>query len=97
MFLILKLSLLGLYAAALAGFAGLLPTGAADRLQNISLVLLAIHAVELLVMFKHVKRYRGPLAVSILLTLLFGLLHWQPLAKQAKADNRESPPTGTKP
>ena len=97
MFMILKLALLGLYAAALAGLAGLLPAGAADKLQNISLLLLAIHAVELLVMFKHVKRYRGPLAMSMLLTLLFGLLHWQPLAKQAKADNQENSPTGTQP
>ena len=31
-------------------------------------------------MFRHVRRYRGPLALSVLLTLLFGLLHWKPLA-----------------
>lgn len=80
MFLILKLALLALYAAALAGFAGLLPIGAAGRLQQIALVLLAIHVLELLVMFRHVRRYQGPLAVSILLTLLFGMLHWKPLA-----------------
>ena len=94
---VLKLALLALYAATLAGFAGLLPIGAADRLQNIALVLLAIHAVELLVMFKHVKRYTGALPVSVLLTLLFGLLHWKPLAKQAEADNPPSPATPTKP
>ena len=33
-------------------------------------------------MFKHVRKYRGPLAVSVLLTLLFGLLHWKPLAQR---------------
>jgi uncharacterized protein YhhL (DUF1145 family) len=88
MFFALKLALLALYAAALAGFAGLLPTAAADRLQNIALVLLAIHAVELLVTFKHVKRYPGGLTASILLTLLFGLLHWRPLAQQAAASTR---------
>jgi hypothetical protein len=47
------------------------------------LVLLLVHAVELVVMFKHVRLYRGSLAVSVLLTLLFGLLHWRPLAKAA--------------
>ena len=46
--------------------------------------MLAVHAVELAVMFKHVKRYPGPLAISILLTMLFGLLHWKPLADAAK-------------
>jgi len=92
MFFVLKLVLLGLYAAALAGFAGLLPIGAAKILQNIALVVLAIHAVELLVMFKHVKRYPGALTVSLLLTMLFGLLHWKPLAKQAAASNRLNVP-----
>jgi len=92
MFFVLKLVLLGFYAAALASFAGLLPIGAADRLQNIALVVLAIHAVELLVMFKHVKRYPGGLTLSILLTMLFGLLHWRPLAQQAAASNRLNVP-----
>jgi hypothetical protein len=27
-----------------------------------------------------VRLYKGPLAVSIILTLLFGFLHWKPLA-----------------
>jgi uncharacterized protein YhhL (DUF1145 family) len=94
---VLRLVLLALYAAALAGFAGLLPLGAADKLQSIALVLLAIHVVELLVMFKHVKRYPGALPISILLTLLFGLLHWRPLAKQAEVDNPDSPATQAKP
>ena len=33
-----------------------------------------------ILMFDKVRLYRGPLAVSILLTLLFGLLHWKPLS-----------------
>lgn len=83
--LIIKLALLALYAAALAGLAGLLPPGLAARLQNIALIILAIHVIEMVVMFGHVKRYRGPLALSMLLTLLFGLLHWKPLADEHKA------------
>jgi len=43
-----------------------------------------IHALEIVVMFKQVRLYRGPLAVSMLLTLLFGLLHWKPLADEQK-------------
>jgi membrane protease YdiL (CAAX protease family) len=32
-----------------------------------------------------VKRYRGPLAVSVVLTLLFGLLHLTPLRGDERA------------
>lgn len=84
MSLVIKAVLLAVYALALAGLAGLLPGGMAVRMQNIALVILVIHALELLVMFRHVRRYRGPLAVSVLLTLLFGLLHWKPLADAHK-------------
>ena len=67
----------------LAGLAGLLPAALAATVQQLALVLLLIHAVELLVVFKYVRLYRGSLAVSVLLTLLFGLLHWRPLARAA--------------
>ncbi len=50
-----------------------------------ALILLAIHMAELLFVFKHVRLYPGPLPVSVLLTLLFGLLHWKPLADAAVA------------
>jgi hypothetical protein len=36
-------------------------------------------------MFKHVRRYAGPLWVSMVLTMLFGLLHWKPLADGARS------------
>jgi hypothetical protein len=40
-------------------------------------------------MFRHVRLYKGSLAVSIILTLLFGLLHWKPLADaRARAEIR---------
>ncbi len=84
MFFILKAVCLAIYALAMAGLAGLLPNGLASIMQTIALVMLMAHAVELLVMFKHVKRYPGPLAVSVLLAMLFGLLHWKPLADAAK-------------
>jgi len=86
MFFVLKAVCLVIYALAMAGLAGLLPSGLAGSMQTIALVMLMAHAVELLVMFKHVKRYPGPLAVSVLLAMLFGLLHWKPLADAAKQD-----------
>lgn len=75
----IKANLIGLYLLALAGAFVELPFGASPILGNIALLVLAIHVVEAVVMFKRVKLYQGPLAVSILLTLLFGLLHWQRL------------------
>lgn len=84
MFFVLKAVCLGIYALAMAGLAGLLPSGLAGSMQTIALVMLAVHVVELAVMFKHVKRYPGPLAISIVLAMLFGLLHWKPLADAAK-------------
>lgn len=86
MFFILKAMCLAIYALAMAGLAGLLPSGLASSMQTIALVMLMAHAVELLVMFKHVKRYPGPLAVSVLLAMLYGLLHWKPLADAARKD-----------
>jgi uncharacterized protein YhhL (DUF1145 family) len=76
----LKAGLLVMYALTLAGLAGLLPAELATTLQTITLITLVIHLVEAAVVFKHVRLYRGPLAISVLLTLLFGLLHWKPLA-----------------
>ncbi len=78
----IKILLLALYASALAGLAGLLPSSLANPIEMIAVALLLIHALECLLMFKHVRRYPGSLAVSVLLTLLFGLLHWKPLAAQ---------------
>ncbi len=81
---LLKAACLAAYGLALAGLVGLLPPGLAGTMQNIALVLLMIHALEVIFVFKHVRLYRGSLAVSILLTLLFGLLHWKPLADEQK-------------
>jgi uncharacterized protein YhhL (DUF1145 family) len=86
MFFILKAVCLVIYTLAMAGLAGLLPSGLASSMQTIALVMLVLHAVELLVMFRHVKRYPGALAFSMLLTMLFGLLHWKPLADASKKD-----------
>lgn len=87
-FFILKLGCLAIYGMAIAGLAGLLPPEMAHTARNVALVMLVIHVLELAFKLRDVRRYRGPLAVSVLLTLLFGLLHWWPLAAQAKAHAR---------
>lgn len=72
---------------AIAGCYLPLPANVLSGAQLIAVLLLAAHAVELLVAFKHIKRHPGPLVDSIALTLLFGVLHWLPLAKGRVAAN----------
>ena len=82
MYFVLKLVCLGTYALGLATVAGLLPESW-SILATVAAVLLAAHALEALVMFRHVRHYQGSMAMSVFLTLLFGLLHWKPLADAA--------------
>jgi uncharacterized protein (DUF2062 family) len=70
------------YAMALGKLAGFVPAGSFDRAPIVAMVLLVLHVGELLLVFKHVRLYKGPLAVSVVLTLLFGLLHWKPMADE---------------
>lgn len=80
---VFKIVCLAAYAAALAHLAGWLPPTVFPYVTWIAAGLLATHALEALVFMKYVRLYRGPLGVSVLLTLLFGLLHWKPLADQS--------------
>ena len=64
-----------------------LPDGWLSSVQLVAALLLAAHAAEAVVALKHLKRHPGPLVDSIGLTLLFGLLHWGPLAKGRVAAN----------
>ena len=72
-----------IYVLAAVGSFIMLPAGITAALQMIALVLLALHALEVVFMFKAVRKYPGPLVDSIALTLLFGFLHWIPLNKNA--------------
>jgi len=54
-----------------------------------AMLLLGIHALEVLFAFKHVRLYKGPLAVSVVLTLLFGLLHWKPLVQASAHEQHD--------
>lgn len=79
----LKAILLVIYALAIAAAVGLLPPGLGLVLERAALLLVVAHIAELLVFFRSVKLYRGPLIDSIALTLAFGILHWRPLQRQA--------------
>ena len=78
---LLKSGLVVVYALACISLVWPLPLDAGPWLQKISVILIAIHVLETIVMFKHVKKYQGPLSTSVVLSLLFGLLHWMPLSK----------------
>lgn len=73
---------LAVYGLALVGLAVELPFGLLPAAQYAALGLLAAHLLEVAVAYRSVRRYRGPLAVSVALTLLFGFLHWLPLARE---------------
>jgi len=78
----LKLTCLAIYALALASLAGWLPDALGGALQIVALILLTLHLLELPFVLPYLRLYRGPLAVSVLLTVLFGLLHWAPLTRK---------------
>jgi hypothetical protein len=77
----MKAGLLAIYLLAIVAAFGILPPGFARGLQWLAVVLLAAHIAELLLVFRTVRRYPGPLIDSVALTLLFGFLHWKPLGK----------------
>lgn len=79
-----KALLIATYLVALASLFIELPMGAAPVVQKLALALIAVHVLECVLAFKYVKSYPGPLLTSVTLALLFGLLHWMPLAKAAR-------------
>jgi uncharacterized protein YhhL (DUF1145 family) len=83
---ILKAACLTVYGLALAGLIGILPHGLACTMRVIAVAFLAIHTLELVFAAEKVRLYRGRWTVSMLLTLLFGVLHWVPLAKAQARD-----------
>lgn len=81
---ILKIACLVGYALGIAGLFGIVHGPLARAGEILSILLLGIHALELLYAFRFLGRYRGPFAASIVLSLLFGVLHWAPLARQTR-------------
>jgi uncharacterized protein YhhL (DUF1145 family) len=60
-------------------------------MQIVAVILLLAHLLELPFVMPHVQRYQGPLAFSVLLTLLFGLLHWLPLKRDQPQGDKLRP------
>lgn len=78
-----KLGLLAFYAATVASFVVALPVSA-DVVHWMRLIaggLLVAHVLEAVVFHRKLALYQGPMIVSVLLTVLFGFLHWLPLSK----------------
>ena len=84
-----KANLLGAYALALASLFVVLPMEAGPVVQRLALALLAVHALECLVDFKYIKSYAGSVHLSFVLAMLYGLLHWMPLAKAYRLNQAE--------
>jgi len=81
-----KVLLLAVYGMALGSYltALPLPLGVINGVRIAAMVLLAVHLVEVVVCFRKVALHKGPLFDSVLLTLLFGFLHWKPMADAAR-------------
>ena len=79
-----KALLIVTYVLAIISLLVALPMGASPVVQKLALALIAVHVLECVLAFKYVKSYPGPLLTSVALALLFGLLHWMPLAKAAR-------------
>ena len=81
---IFKATILVVYLLGIASHLVAFPGQAGPIVQTVSLALLLIHALECLVAYRYIKLYPGSLLVSLLLSRLFGLLHWMPLARKAR-------------
>ena len=81
-----KLLLLVVYGVALGSYATPLPLSAdvIYWVRVVAVVLLAAHLLEVVFCFRKVALHKGPLLDSVLLTLLFGFLHWKPMADAAQ-------------
>jgi uncharacterized protein YhhL (DUF1145 family) len=84
-----KAVLLATYALAAISLFGLFPDDLGHLLQRIAAIVLVVHVVELALVFRTVRQYPGPLATSVVLTLLFGALHWKPLDNARRRQARD--------
>ena len=83
--LVMKIACLAAYALGIAALFGFIHGPLASVAAMVTIALLGVHALELLYAFKFLHRYRGSMGMSVLLAMLFGVLHWAPLARQPKA------------
>jgi len=82
-YIILKIACLAIYAVAAASIAVELPYPLAIAFRSITGIFLVVHVAEVFFCQRQWRLYQGASACSIALTLLFGFLHWKPLADSA--------------
>lgn len=87
-----KANCIAVYLLAIASHFVSFPMQAGDVLQTLALALILVHLLEAVLAFRYIKTYDGPLYVSVLLALLFGLLHWMPLARRVRQAQEQAAP-----
>ena len=80
--LVMRIACLAAYALGIAALLGLIHGPLAAVAAIVTIALIGVHALELLYAFRFLHRYQGSMGMSVLLALLFGVLHWAPLARQ---------------
>jgi len=85
---VVRATVLAFYGAALASLFLPFPPLLEALLQYGTVLLFAAHAAEVVLCFRWVRMYPGSLVVSVLLTLLFGFVHWMPYKKRSQAGSQ---------
>lgn len=77
-----KWIMLVIYAAMAACLVLMPGTQAAQIISWTFIILLVVHVLEAIAMFRVLSAAPGSLAGHIVQTLLFGIVHWKPLRQQ---------------
>ena len=85
---VLKAACLLAYALALAALVGRLPPLAGAAVEALAAGLLVIHALELGFVLRVLREDRPRFAANLVLSLLFGMLHWKPLMERSAEANQ---------
>lgn len=85
---LLKAGCLATYALAGAALAGLYGGPLAAAAQVGAAALLVAHLLELPFAYRHLGAHPGPFWSSLLQSLLYGLMHWWPLARRRRDAGR---------
>ena len=80
--LAMRIGCLAAYALGIAAFTGLIHGPLAAAAAIVTIALIGLHALELLYAYRFLHRHEGSMGASVALALLFGVLHWAPLARQ---------------
>lgn len=81
---LMRAGCIGVYAAGVAAVTGWLPVSYASGAEAFAAFVLACHTLQLLLLGRHLRLYRGSAAAAVLLAILFGSLHWFPLLQELR-------------